>query len=473
MKIKNKVLTAIKIDSIAAEGKCVARDEGRVIFVSGVAPGDVVDLKVIRKKKSFLEAIPVAFHSYSELRENPFCSHFGTCGGCKWQHISYPHQLRYKQQQVVDSLERIARVPLPPVSPILGNKKTTYYRNKLEYTFSDKRWLTQDEIRSGEDLERRALGFHIPGRFDKILDIDHCYLQAEPSNAIRLSLKDFCRKENIPFFDLLHQTGYLRNLIIRTTSTGELMVILQVAADRKEWLNPILQHLTSEFPGITSLNYVINSKKNETFNDLEVVCASGRPYIIEEMPYPHARRPPLRFRIGPKSFYQTNSEQAAVLYARVLEMAGLTGKERLYDLYTGTGTIACFLASEAAEVIGLEYVEAAVEDARVNAAENHLTNLQFFAGDMKDLLTPAFIDSHGRPDVVITDPPRAGMHEDVIRVLLAAAPDRIIYVSCNPATQARDVALLSEKYRLTAVQPVDMFPHTHHVENIVCLVKDE
>ncbi len=469
MKIKNKVLTSIQIEGIAAEGKCVARHEGKVLFVRDVAPGDVADLRIVRKKKSYLEAVPVHFHSYSSLRTEPFCSHFGTCGGCKWQHIQYQTQLQYKQKQVVDALERIAKVPLPAISPILSSDKTRYYRNKLEFTFTDQRWLTREEIESGQDLERRALGFHIPGRFDKILDIEHCYLQEDPSNDIRLSLKEFCIREDIPFFNLVEQTGYMRNLIIRTTSSGETMVIVQVAGDHPAWLNAVMNHLVRAFPDLTSLNYVINTKGNETFHDLEVVNVHGRDHILEEMTCADDPSKKLRFRIGPKSFYQTNSEQAANLYAIAMKFAALTGNEVVYDLYSGTGTIANYVAHKAKKVVGVEYVDAAVEDAHKNSELNGITNTSFFAGDMKDLLSEEFFAAHGRPDVVITDPPRAGMHEDVVKMLLKARPQRIVYVSCNPATQARDLSLLCKNYRLTAVQPVDMFPHTHHVENVVCL----
>ncbi len=469
MKIKNKVLTAIRIEGIAAEGKCIARHEGKVLFVTGAAPGDVADLRITRKKKSYLEAVPLKFHSYSSMRTEPFCSHFGTCGGCKWQHIQYDKQLHYKQQQVVDSLERIAKVPLPAISPIIPSDKTRYYRNKLEYTFTDSRWLTREEIDSGENLERNGLGFHIPGRFDKILDIDHCYLQEDPSNAIRLSVKDFCIRENIPFFNLVTQEGYMRNLIIRTSSTGESMVIIQVAGDEPAWLESIMDHIRQQFPEITSLNYVINTKRNETFHDLEVVNAAGRDHILEQMAYDNQPDHLLKFRIGPKSFYQTNSQQAAVLYKTALQLANLSGVEVVYDLYSGTGTIANYVAHLSKKVVGIEYVADAVEDAWKNSELNGIGNTTFHAGDMKDLLSAEFMDEHGHPDVVITDPPRAGMHEDVVKMLIKASPRRIVYVSCNPATQARDLALLCQYYRLTAVQPVDMFPHTHHVENVVCL----
>ncbi len=469
MKLKNKVLRDIKIESVAAEGKCIARYDGQVIFVTGVAPGDTADIKVIRKKKSFLEAVPVEIKAKSEVRQEPFCSHFGTCGGCKWQHIDYAAQLQFKQQQVVDNLVRIGKVELPEISDILPSENTEFYRNKLEYTFSNKRWLTLEEIQSGEELDRDALGFHIPKRFDKILDIDKCYLQPDPSNDIRLELKAFAKEHNISFFDLISQEGFLRNLIIRTASTGEVMVILQVAENNPVTIKLLMDFLHERFPKITSLNYVVNTKKNETFNDLEVVTAYGNEYIVEEMPLPNAADRKIQFRVGPKSFYQTNSAQATNLYHKTWELAQLEGHELVYDLYTGTGTIANYLAESAAKVIGIEYVEAAIEDAKVNAEINGITNTSFFAGDMKDLLNDEFVDTHGRPDVIITDPPRAGMHADVCTVILNAAPKKIVYVSCNPATQARDLAILDEKYKVVAVQPVDMFPHTHHVENIVLL----
>lgn len=469
MKIKNKVLKDIKIEGIAAEGKCIAHHDGKVIFVTGVAPGDIADIRVIRKKKSFLEAVPVEITHFSDKRQEPFCNHFGTCGGCKWQHIDYQTQLNYKNQQVIDGLERLAKVPYTNASAIIPSDKTRYYRNKLEFTFSNKRWLTRDEIDADNELERNALGFHIPKRFDKILDIDHCYLQPSPSNDIRLAVKDFALKHSISFFDLITQEGYLRNLIIRNTSLGEIMVILQVAGDEPDTLKLIMDHIQDQFPQINSLNYVINTKGNETFHDLEVVTWYGEPFITEAMPLPDNEEKSIKYRIGPKSFFQTNAEQAVTLYKKTWELAQLTGKELVYDLYTGTGTIANYVASHAEKVIGIEYVEAAIEDAKVNAKINDIVNTDFYAGDMKDLLDDNFIARHGRPDVIITDPPRAGMHPDVCEVILNAAPQRIVYVSCNPATQARDIAILDRKYKVTAVQPVDMFPHTHHVENIVLL----
>lgn len=447
---------------MVAEGKCLARHNNMVVFVAGVAPGDVVDLRIIRKKKSFLEAEAVHFHELSELRVQPFCEHFGTCGGCKWQHIGYDTQLYFKQKQVKDNLERIGKVPLPEFDPILGSEKTRYYRNKLEYTFSNTSWLTKEQIQSGQEYDRDALGFHIPGRFDKILDIKHCYLQPDPSNAIRLEVRRYAKEHNLPFFDIVKQEGYMRNLIIRTANTGELMVIVQVYEDRPEVMQALMEHLAATFPEITSLQYVVNSKGNETYHDLEVVCYKGLPYIHEEMEG-------IRFRVGPKSFYQTNADQAYELYKKTRELANLTGNELVYDLYTGAGTIANFVARQCREVIGIEYVPSAIEDAKINSQINDITNTTFYAGDMKDILSDELVARHGRPDVVITDPPRAGMHEDVVKKLLQVHPNRIVYVSCNPATQARDVEWLSEKYEVTRVQPVDMFPQTHHVENIVLL----
>ena len=447
---------------MVAEGKCLARHENMVIFVGGVAPGDVVDLRVTRRKKSFMEAEAIRFHAYSELRVQPFCEHFGICGGCKWQHIGYDTQLYYKQKQVKDNLERIGKVSLPTFDPILGSAKDKFYRNKLEFTFSNYGWLTQEQIQSGEEHERRALGFHMPGRFDKILDIRNCYLQPEPSNSIRLAVRDYARANGLVFFDKLRMTGWLRNLIIRTANTGELMVILQVYHEDQEAMTGIMEYLAAEFPKITSLQYVVNGKGNETYHDLEVVCYKGLPYIHEEMEG-------IRFRVGPKSFYQTNADQAYELYKLTRELAGLTGNELVYDLYTGAGTIANFVARQCREVIGIEYVPSAIEDAKINSQINDITNTTFYAGDMKDILSDELIARHGRPDVVITDPPRAGMDEKVVAKLLQVHPERIVYVSCNPATQARDLELLSEKYDVARVQPVDMFPQTHHVENIVLL----
>ncbi|HEX9739928.1 MAG TPA: 23S rRNA (uracil(1939)-C(5))-methyltransferase RlmD, partial [Ignavibacteriaceae bacterium] len=442
---KNDILKNITIENGASDGKCVARVNDQVIFVEKVAPGDVVDLRITRNKKTFLEGTPVAFHHYSESRVEPFCSHYGTCGGCKWQHIDYDYQLQFKQQQVIDNLQRIAKVQLPEISPIIRSKEIQYYRNKLEYTFTNWRWLTREEIDNGNAVNKKGLGFHIPKRFDKILNIDHCYLQPDPSNQIRLDVYEFAVQNEYTFFDLVKQHGFLRNLIIRTANTGQIMVILQVAENNKEQLVTILDFIREKHPAITSLNYVINNKGNETFHDLEVVNYSGKPYVEKVMPKEEGKEN-LTFKIGPKSFYQTNSDQAYELYKITREFAGLTGCEVVYDLYTGTGTIANFVAHRAKKVIGLEYIDAAIEDAKNNASINEIDNVDFYAGDMKDVLNAEFISKHGKPDVIITDPPRAGMHQVVIDTILAAGPMKIVYVSCNPATQARDLALLDKEY---------------------------
>ena len=454
------------ITDVAAEGKAVAKVNELVIFVPYVVPGDVVDLQVKRKKNHYAEAVAVKFHEKSPLRTEPFCSHFGVCGGCKWQCLSYEEQLKYKQKQVFDNLTRIGKVELPEFRPILGSEKTRFYRNKLEFTFSNKRWLTEEEVKQDVKYDQmNAVGFHIPGAFDKVLAIDKCWLQDDISNQIRNAVRDYAYAHNFPFFDLRTQEGLLRNIMIRTSSTGELMVVLQCKVTDDEGrrkMEEILQFMADSFPQITSLMYVINNKCNDTIGDLDVEVFKGNDHIFEEMEG-------LRFKVGPKSFYQTNSEQAYNLYKVAREFAGLTGNELVYDLYTGTGTIANFVARPARKVVGIEYVPEAIEDAKVNSALNGIDNTLFYAGDMKDILTNDFIAEHGRPDVIITDPPRAGMHNDVIDVILAAEPKRIVYVSCNPATQARDLQLLDGKYKVTAVQPVDMFPHTHHVENVVQL----
>lgn len=462
-KMKNKVVTNLLIERIATEGKCVGHHEGKVVFVQGVAPGDVVDVRITKGKSSFMEGEAIQFHEYSKDRIEPFCSHFGTCGGCKWQHINYDLQKNYKRQQVVDQFERIGKIEnMPEVLPILGSENTQYYRNKLDFTFSNNRWLTRAEIDSGTEFERNALGFHVPKMFDKIVDINHCYLQGNLSNEVRNSLKAFALNEGLTFYDLRNQVGLLRNLIIRTTSTGESMVIVQFGEKDLKGIEKVMTFLKIEFPQITSLLYIINLKGNETFNDLTVHTYAGKDYIEEEMEG-------LKFRIGPKSFYQTNSKQAYELYKVAREFADLKGNEVVYDLYTGTGTIANFVAKRAKQVIGIEYVEAAIEDAKLNSKVNVLDNTTFYAGDMKDLLNDEFISQHARPDVIITDPPRAGMHEDVVRMLLRLEAPKIVYVSCNPATQARDVAILAEKYTVDKIQPVDMFPQTYHVENVIRL----
>lgn len=457
------IFTDITITDIAAEGKAIARVNDVVVFVPFVVPGDVVDLQVTRKKSHFMEARPIHFHTYSPSRTEAVCEHFGICGGCKWQILPYSEQLRYKQKQVVDNLVRIGKIDLPEISPILGSKQTEFYRNKLEFTFSNKRWRTNEEIAEGKVFETmNAVGFHIPGQFDKVLDINKCWLQTEDSNNIRNEIRRYALENGLTFFDLRAQEGFLRTLMIRTTSTGELMVIVIFYYEDKEAQKALLEHIATEFPQITSLLYVINSKANDTITDQEIIVYKGSECIYEEMEG-------LKFKIGPKSFYQTNSEQAYELYKITRDFAGLTGNELVYDLYTGTGTIANFVSHKAKQVVGIEYVPEAIEDAKVNSAINGIENTLFYAGDMKDILNAAFIETHGKPDVIITDPPRAGMHDDVIEAIRFAAPKRIVYVSCNPATQARDLSLLDCDYKVTAVQPVDMFPHTHHVENVVLL----
>ena len=465
---------------MAAEGKAVAKVNDLVIFVPYVVPGDVVDfvpyvvpgdvvdLQVKRKKNHYAEAVAVKLHEKSPMRVEPFCEHYGVCGGCKWQCLAYADQIRYKQKQVYDNLTRIGKIELPEISPIIGSEKTMYYRNKLEFTFSNKRWLTEEEVKQDVKYEQmNAVGFHIPGAFDKVLAIEKCWLQDDISNQIRNAIRDYAYEHQYAFFNLRTQEGMLRNMMVRTSSTGELMVLLQckiVNDEELEKMKELLQFVADKFPQITSLLYVVNNKCNDTIGDLDVCVFKGKDHIFEEMEG-------LRFKVGPKSFYQTNSEQAYNLYKVARDFAGLTGNELVYDLYTGTGTIANFVSRQAKKVIGIEYVPEAIEDAKVNSELNGIKNTLFYAGDMKDILTEDFIRTHGRPDVIITDPPRAGMHGDVIQVILAAEPERIVYVSCNPATQARDLQLLDVKYKVKAVQPVDMFPHTHHVENVVLLEK--
>lgn len=462
-KMKNKVITNLLIERIASEGKCLGHHEEKVVFVTGVAPGDVVDVRITKGKSSFMEGEPVKFHEYSKERIEPFCSHFGVCGGCKWQHINYDLQKTYKRQQVLDQFQRIAKVSIPEVMPTLGSEKTRYYRNKLDFTFSNKKWLTLDQIRSDEEFDRNALGFHIPKMFDKIVDVDHCYLQGNISNDVRNELRAFALENKITFYDIRGQVGLLRNLIIRTTSTGESMVIVQFGENDPESIKVVMEFLNQKFPEITALIYVINLKGNETFHDLELVTFSGKDYIEEQMEG-------LKFRISPKSFYQTNSEQAYELYKVARDFAQLKGDEVVYDLYTGTGTIANFVAKQAKQVIGIEYVESAIEDAKLNSKLNGIENTLFYAGDMKDILNEEFIANHTKPDLIITDPPRAGMDEKVVEMLLRLEAPKIVYVSCNPATQARDVALLAEKYDVEKIQPVDMFPQTYHVENVISLI---
>ena len=453
----------VTITDVAAEGKAIAKVDDMVIFTQYAVPGDVVDLQIFKKKKNYMEGRVIKFHSYSEKRCEAVCEHYGTCGGCKWQILPYDEQIRYKQKQVVDNLTRLGHIELPEITPILGSEKTYFYRNKLEYTFSNRKWLTMEDMQKEHRPEElNGVGFHIPGMFDKVLDINKCWLQDDISNQIRNEIRSYAQANRLTFFDLRNQEGFLRTLMIRTTSTGELMVVVVFFHEDEAARVALLQHLADRFPQITALLYVINSKCNDTITDQEIHCFKGEEAIYEEMEG-------LRFKIGPKSFYQTNSEQAYELYKVARNFAELTGNELVYDLYTGTGTIANFVSRKARQVIGIEYVPEAIEDAKVNSAINGINNTLFFAGDMKDILTDRFIEEYGRPDVIITDPPRAGMHEDVVNVILNAEPRRIVYVSCNPATQARDLQLLDVKYKVTAVQPVDMFPHTHHVENVVRL----
>lgn len=460
------LLEGITITGVAAEGKAIARVDNLVVFVPYVVPGDVVDLQIKRKKHSYAEAEAVKVHQYSDKRAIPFCQHYGVCGGCQWQVLDYSEQLKYKQQQVVDNLSRIGKVVLPEISPILGSEQTQGYRNKLEYTFSNKRWLTREEVAQNVVYDQmNAVGFHIPGAFDKVLAIEKCWLQDDISNRIRNAIRDYAYEHQYTFINLRTHEGMLRNLIIRTSTTGELMVILVAqikTGEEMRLFETLLQYVADSFSEITSLLYIINNKVNDSIGDLEVHTFKGEDHIFEEMEG-------LRFKVGPKSFYQTNSRQAYNLYKVARQFTGLTGNELVYDLYTGTGTIANFVSRQAHRVIGIEYVPEAIEDARINSEINGIDNTLFFAGDMKDILTEDFIREHGRPDVIITDPPRAGMHPDVVNVILQSAPKRIVYVSCNPATQARDLQLLDSKYSVKAVQPVDMFPHTYHVENVVLL----
>ena len=459
------VIEGLEITGVAAEGNSIARVDNMVVFIPYGAPGDVATVRLVRKKHSYAEGRIERLESPSAIRVEPRCAHFGLCGGCRWQHLPYEFQLECKRRQVVDCLDRIAKVPHPEVAPALGSESIWDYRNKMEYTFCSKLWLTPEQMASGEEFaDRRAAGFHIPGAFDKVLDIDYCHLQdAGIGNELRNFVKQFGKEHDLSFYDLRENHGLLRTLMIRTASTGEVMALMSFGEDAPESINSVMQAMADRFgERITSLLYVVNLKANDTFGDLEVHTFAGKPYIEEEMEG-------LRFRVGPKSFYQTNYRQAYRLYSVARELADLTGNELVYDLYTGTGTIANFVARKARKVVGIEYVPEAIADAKVNSEVNGIDNTLFYAGDMKDILTREFIEEHGRPDVMIVDPPRAGMHEDVTNVILEAEPQRIVYVSCNPATQARDLALLNAKYDIDAVQPVDMFPHTAHIENVVRL----
>ena len=462
--IKGELVQNLLISEAGAEGNAMARLDNYVIFAEGAVPGDLVDVMIYRKKKNYAEGRVVKIHEPSPDRVTPFCTHFGTCGGCKWQHMSYEKQIHYKQKQVEDVLERIGKINLPNATPILGSALTKYYRNKLEFTFSNKGWLTPAEIESEIPIIKPALGFHVPGRFDKILDVKECFLQEDLSNKIRIAVREFCLDNNFEFFDPRSQEGYMRNLIIRSTSIGEWMVVVVFKTDHQESREQLMSYLKTKFPQLTSLQYIINGKRNDTIYDQDVILYSGREWIEEKMEE-------LIFRISAKSFYQTNSLQAYELYKIVRDYAGLTGNENVYDLYTGTGTIASFIASKAKKVIGIDFIEDAIKDATENAKQNKIANVEFIAGDIKDTLTTAFTEQHGKPDVIITDPPRSGMHEDVVKAILLNAPEKIVYVSCNPASQARDIQLLDQLYEVEKFQPVDMFPHTTHVENVMLLRK--
>lgn len=461
---KKPFIENITIEDIAAEGKAIARYNDYVVFVPYVIPGDVVDLQVTKKRKRYMEARVEKIHKYSPYREEAFCEHYGVCGGCKWQILPYHLQLEHKQKQVQDALQRIGKLKLPKLGTILGSEKTKYYRNKLEFTFSNNRWLSKSEM-DNENIDRDALGFHIPKLFDKIVDVKHCYLQAEPSNAIRLEIKEFAKKEGFTFYNQRANKGFLRNIIVRTSTTKELMLIVVFGEDNPNNIEKLMSHIQKTFAKqITALLYTVNLKQNDTIADQKIIPFYGNTEINEKMEN-------LNFKIGAKSFYQTNSEQAYTLYKTVRQFANLQGNEVVYDLYTGTGTIACFVAQKAQKVVGIEYVADAVADAKENAKANGIENTEFYAGDMKDLLNSEFIKQKGYPDVIITDPPRAGMHPAVVDAILQCLPKKIVYVSCNPATQARDLELMDEKYEIQKIQPVDMFPHTHHIENIVLLTQ--
>ncbi len=458
-------IEGLEITTLAAEGKAMGRWNDMVVFVPMTVPGDVVDVQIRRKRRRFMEGSVIRYVKRSPMRVEPFCEHFGVCGGCKWQNLPYDEQLRFKTEQVRDQLTRIGKIALPEIAPCLGSARTQFYRNKLEFTFADRRWLTYDEIAAGGDIEQRpALGFHIPDMFDKILDINRCWLQPDPSNAIRDEVKRFCMAEGYTFHNAREHEGLMRGIIIRTASTGETMVIVVFNEEDRPRIDALMEHLRTSFPEITSLFYVVNTKWNDSLTDQTPVLYAGKDHIVESMEG-------LQFKVGPKSFYQTNSGQAYELYKVARQFADLRPDDTLYDLYTGTGTIANFCARSCRKVVGIEYVPEAIEDARVNSRINGIGNTSFYTGDMKKVLDDDFIARNGRPDVIILDPPRAGVDEPVIEVILRAAPERIVYVSCNPATQARDLALLDAQYEVKAVQPVDMFPHTHHVENVVKLVK--
>lgn len=460
---KNRIVENIEITDIGATGKAVGKKDNIVYFVDGAIPGDIVDVLIKKKKDNYCEAKIKTIHKYSEKRIDAFCSHFGACGGCKWQNLSYKDQVEFKQNYIIENIKRIGKIEnLPEIDPFLKANETEYYRNKLEFAFCNYRWLTNQDIPDKDSLNLNGLGFHVAGLHDRVVDVEHCYLQAEPSNKIRLAVKDFCDRNNLEYFNTKTMKGFMRNLMIRTTTTGEVMVLFSFYREEKENRINLLEFIKNKFPEITSLMYVINPKGNDTIFDLDIELYDGKPYIIEEMEG-------LKFKIGPKSFFQTNSKQAFELYKSIRNFAGLTGNEIVYDLYTGTGSIAQFVSKKAAVVVGIEIVPDAIIDAKINAEINNITNTHFYAGDMKDVFNKELIDKYGFPDVVITDPPRAGMHQSVIDLLLEIKPRKIVYVSCNPSTQARDLSLMKDVYKLTKIQGVDMFPHTYHAENIVLL----
>jgi len=476
MRKKYPIQFEVAIEKLAAEGKAITYVGEKICFVPFVAPGDVVDLQITNKRKQFLEAKVIKYHKFGNLRREPICEHFGVCGGCRWQHLPYDIQLAHKQQTTVDHLQRIGQLDLPDITPIFGAENEYLYRNKLEYTFSNRRWRTSEEMEN-QNSENNALGFHIPKMFDKVLDITYCHLQAEPSNAIRLFVKNYALENKLSFYDVKSHEGFLRNLMIRNTTIGDWMVVVVFAYSDEGLINSLLTEIQNNFPQITSLMYVINEKLNDTIFDLDVKLFYGKPFITEKMPANAVETnnssslPNLQFRIGPKSFYQTNSVQASNLYRIGAGFVKFKGDEIVYDLYTGAGTIAQYIAKSVKKVVGIEYVESAIEDAKINATLNNIENSEFFAGDMVNVLNDEFVATHGKPDVIITDPPRAGMHEKVVKQILKINPEKILYISCNSATQARDLALMSSHYRITQVQAVDMFPQTHHVENVVLLEK--
>ena len=461
-KKKNIVLEKVLVEDYAAEGKSIARVDGKVVFIERVVPGDVIDIRLFKSKKDWAEGYPLQFHSFSKERTEPFCQHFGVCGGCQWQMLPYDKQLFYKRQQVEDNLKRIGKIELPEIPAVLGADKTKWYRNKLEYTFSSKRFIPENEFVKDEINDLNAAGFHAKGLFDKVVEIERCWLQAEPTNAIRKTIADFARKNNYSFYDHKLHTGFLRTVLLRICETGEVMVNLVMAEDDKEKRNLLLEHLLKEVPGITTLLYTINTKWNDSLHDLDPVIVTGKGYVTEKLE-------DLQFKIGPKSFFQTNTRQAEKLYSVARDYAGLTGNETVYDLYCGTGSIGIFVNKLAKKIIGVEMIADAIGDAKENAALNNIHHAEFFAGDVIKICDDAFFAAHGKPDVIITDPPRAGMHEKLVKKILEIAAPVVVYVSCNPATQARDLRLLDEKYIVTNVQPVDMFPHTHHIENVARL----